>query len=176
MNDLIYNQRDIPKDKWRYGLRSSAATGCGWIATYNALRLLGYKVDPEKLITYYESCFPIINGNFGTFISSPVRFFKSKGFKVRTCAKLQSFDEIARESDVCIMFFFWHSKRRFGAHYVTVQYSNGKFYGYNTFSDSDSADNYGESLEKFVRRRKYFMPMLIGIRKPIQACCPESRH
>ena len=29
MDDLIYNQTKIPKDQWRYGLRSSAATGCG---------------------------------------------------------------------------------------------------------------------------------------------------
>ena len=48
--DLIYCQRDIPKKQWRYGFRSSAATGCGWIATYNALQLMGYRAEPEKLI------------------------------------------------------------------------------------------------------------------------------
>ena len=26
MKELIYNQTQIPRDKWRYGLRSSAAT------------------------------------------------------------------------------------------------------------------------------------------------------
>ena len=50
MDDLIYNQHKIPKEKWRYGFRSSAATGCGWIATYNALRLMGYRATPEDLI------------------------------------------------------------------------------------------------------------------------------
>ena len=45
MKDLIYCQRDIPKEKWRYGLRSSAAVGCGWIATYNALRLMGEEAE-----------------------------------------------------------------------------------------------------------------------------------
>ena len=40
MDDLIYNQREIPKDQWRYGYRATADTGCGWIATYNALRLM----------------------------------------------------------------------------------------------------------------------------------------
>ena len=29
MHDLIYCQRDITKDQWRYGLRTSAAVGCG---------------------------------------------------------------------------------------------------------------------------------------------------
>ena len=41
MGELILNQTQIPKEQWRYGLRSSAKTGCGWIALYNALILLG---------------------------------------------------------------------------------------------------------------------------------------
>ena len=45
---LIINQCKIPKKKWRYGFRPSAATGCGWIATYNAMQLLGYDVQPRK--------------------------------------------------------------------------------------------------------------------------------
>ena len=45
MHDMIYCQRGIPKDELRYGLRTSAATGCGWIATYNALRILGKRAD-----------------------------------------------------------------------------------------------------------------------------------
>lgn len=32
MSGLIYNQSQIPRGKRRYGLRSSAATGCGWNA------------------------------------------------------------------------------------------------------------------------------------------------
>ena len=62
-DDLIYNQTKIPKKQWRYGLRSSAATGCGWIATYNALRLMNYRAQPKDLIRYYERQFPIVHGN-----------------------------------------------------------------------------------------------------------------
>ena len=62
MKDMIYNQTKIPKDQWRYGLRSSAATGCGWIATYNALRLMGYYSKPENLIRYYDRQLPLIQG------------------------------------------------------------------------------------------------------------------
>ena len=63
MDDLIYNQRKIPKEQGRYGFRSSAAVGCGWIATHNALRLMGYRTDIEKLIRYYEGQLPLIHGN-----------------------------------------------------------------------------------------------------------------
>lgn len=53
MTGLIYNQHDIPKDVYRYGLRPSAQTGCGWIATYNALKLLGCTTDIPELIRYF---------------------------------------------------------------------------------------------------------------------------
>ena len=58
MDELIYNQTKIPKEQWRYGFRSSAATGCGWIAVYNALRLMGYYSSPENLIRYFERQLP----------------------------------------------------------------------------------------------------------------------
>ena len=60
MQDLIYNQRQIPKDQHRYGFRSSAATGCGWIATYNALQIMGYRTDIDELIRYYEWQLPLM--------------------------------------------------------------------------------------------------------------------
>ena len=70
MNDFIYCQRDIPKDKWRYGLRSSAATGCGWIATYNALKIMGYSAKPEKLIEYYEKQLPATGAAMIKYLAS----------------------------------------------------------------------------------------------------------
>ena len=74
--DLIYCQRDIPKEQWRYGLRSSAATGCGWIACFNALKLMGYEAKPEDLIRYFERQLPLIHGNCGTSILGPAVLFK----------------------------------------------------------------------------------------------------
>ena len=71
MDDLIYCQRSIPKEQWRYGLRSSAATGCGWIATYNALRLMGCEAQPEKLIRYFQRQVPLLQGNAGTLALAP---------------------------------------------------------------------------------------------------------
>ena len=62
MDELIYNQTKIPRDQWRYGFRTSAATGCGWVATHNALRLLGYETDISELIRYYERQLPLIHG------------------------------------------------------------------------------------------------------------------
>ena len=168
MNDLIYNQRKIPKSKWRYGFRSSAATGCGWIATHNALRLLGYRAIPEELIRYYERQFPLINGNMGTVLFGPAIFFKQKGFKVKMTARRSKFDAVVKNSDVCILFYYWRRKFRFGSHFVTVRFQDGKFVGYNTFSNSEGPDMYGDSLECFLKRQKYFGTVLIAVKDVVR--------
>ena len=164
MDELIYNQTKIPAGQWRYGLRTSAATGCGWIATYNALRLMGYRAEPEALIRYYERQLPLIHGNAGTNIQGPAFFFRHHGFPVETLSDTARFDEAAKQADVCILFYYWRKKLKFGAHFVTVRHDGGKFTGYNTFRTSDGPDDYGESLEAFLKQRGFFMPVLIAIR------------
>ena len=163
MNELIYNQCKIPKNQWRYGFRSSAATGCGWIATHNALLLMGHPSKPEEVIQYYKHCFPFINGITGTFLPNIIQFFKKNHFEVKVTGQRKKFDEISRNSDVCILFYFWHRKWKFGSHYVTVQYSDEKFWGYNTYSNSTGADYFGKSLEKYTKRRKFKGVILIAI-------------
>lgn len=166
MNDLIYNQRKIPREQWRYGLRTSAATGCGWIATYNALRLMGCRAEPEALIRFYERQLPLIHGNVGTSILAPALFFQKKGFRVETTSIWESLDETVKRNDVCILFYYWRKKYKFGAHFVTVQYRDGQFNGYNTFRNSDGPDLYGRSLAVFLKKHHYFGPVLIGIHRP----------
>ena len=164
MDDLIYNQRKIPKEQWRYGLRTSAATGCGWIATYNALRLMDYRVKPEELIRYYEFQLPLIHGNAGTSILGPALFFRHHGFPVRVCNRRGEYDALVKDSDVCILFYYWRKKFKIGAHFTAVRYADGKFIGYNTYTNSQGPDDYGTGLDEFLRRLQYFGTVLIGIR------------
>jgi hypothetical protein len=164
MNDLIYNQTKVPKDQWRYGLRSTAAVGCGWVATYNALRLMGYRAEPEDLIRYYERQLPLIHGNAGTSIWGPALCFHQWGFPVKMTAKRGEFDVLAKESDVCIIFYRWHKKIKFGAHFVTLRKTETGFRGYNTFKNSQGPDNWGESIDGFLKKQKYYGAVLIGIK------------
>ena len=164
MDDLIYNQTKIPKEQWRYGLRSSAATGCGWIATYNALRLMNYRAQPKDLIRYYERQFPIVHGNAGTSILGPALFFIHHGFPVEVVSDRAKFDEKAKQSHVCILFYYWYKKYKIGAHFTTVSHDGSKFIGYNTYTNSVGPDDYGVSLNDFLKAKKYAAPVLICIR------------
>ena len=80
-------------------------------------------------------------------------------------ARYERFDEMAKKSDACILFYRWHKKWKLGAHFVALHHTDSGFLGYNTYTNSRGADRYGESLEQFLRGRKYFGAVLIGIRK-----------
>lgn len=165
MMDLIYNQNDIPKEKWRYGLRASSAVGCGWIATHNALRIMGYHTDIDKLIRYYECQLPLIHGNAGTSFWGPALCFRNWGFPVEISLRSSQFDAVAGRSDACILFYRWHQKYKLGAHFVALHKTQDGFIGYNTYRNSTGPDGYGPSLETFLKNKKYFGAILIGIRK-----------
>jgi len=166
MEDFIYNQHDIPKDKWRYGLRSSAATGCGWIATYNALQVLGEYVKPEALIRSYERQVPLINGNLGTVLFGPGLWFRKRGYRVKMHTRREDFDEAAKTADVCILFYRWIKKYKYGAHFITLRQDESGFTGYNVYRTSTGPDYLGKSLSGFLNRRKYFGAVLFTIQRP----------
>ena len=163
MKDLIYCQQDVPKDQWRYGFRATAATGCGWIATYNALHILGTEAEPEELIRYYERQLPLIHGNLGTTILAPAFYFKKKGYLVDWTACYDRFDDMGKRSDVCILFYRWVKKYKYGAHFVAVRWDETGFTGYNTYRTSRGPDYLGKSLSGFLSRRKYFGAVLFTI-------------
>ena len=164
MNDLIYNQRDIPKDQYRYGFRASADVGCGWIATHNALRLLGYKTDIPQLIRYYEWQLPLIHGNAGTSFWGPAVCFRKWGFPVEIIIDRSRYDEAAKSANMCILFYRWHRKHKIGAHFVALHHTEKGFVGYNTYRDSTGPDLYGESLDGFLKEKKYWGTVLITMK------------
>ena len=164
MEDLIYCQKDIPKEQWRYGLRASADTGCGWIAVYNALRLLGHPADPDTLIQAFTRQLPLIHGNLGTTILAPALYLRKLGFETDWTAREDRFDAFAREYPVCILFYRWYGKWKLGAHFATLQATQEGFLGYNTFTTSKGPDHYGADLRGFLKRQKFFGCVLIGIR------------
>ena len=161
--DLICNQQTLPEGELRYGLRRSADTGCGWIATYNALLILGKQVDKEALIRYYERQLPLIHGNTGTSFWGPAVFFKQQGFTVKTTMRRNQFDALAEQARVCVLFYRWRRGIRMGAHFVALHKTDRGFVGYNTYKNSNGPDLYGPSLESFLKQRGYFGAVLMRI-------------
>lgn len=165
MDKLIYNQRDIPRDQYRYGFRTSADTGCGWIATYNVLRLMGYDTDIEKLIRYFEWQLPLLHGNTGTSFWGPALCLKQWGFPVKVLNDRRKYDAAIREADAAIIFYHWRKGCKLGAHFVALRREGDRFTGYNTFRNSTGPDDWGGSVERFLKDRGYFGTVLITVKK-----------
>ena len=164
---MIYCQNDIPKHQFRYGLRSSAAAGCGWIAVYNILCLFQKPAVPEKIIYEMEHDVPLINGIFGSFLMSPAWVLRKHGFEVKFTTKLSQMDELAEDFEAGILFYWWKSKRtpwKLGAHFVAVEKTEEGYIGYNTYSNSKGPDKLGTSIEGFLNRRTYFGAVYFGVR------------
>lgn len=168
MKEFIYCQKDIPKDKWRYGFRSSAATGCGWIAVYNALLLLGVDPEPEELIRFFVRRLPLIHGTFGTSPLAPAACLRKKGFRVSHTVCRSRMDELAKSSDAVLLYYWWRDGWQLGAHFITVRYDGESFIGYNVYANSKKPSVLGKSLEGFLGSNGHFFPMVIGVRKGAQ--------
>ena len=118
----------------------------------------------QELIRYYQRQLPLIHGNGGTTIQGPAFFFRHHGFAVETLSVVDRFDEAVKNADVAILFYYWRRKYKIGAHFVTVQYKDGRFTGYNTFRSSTGPDDYGESVQGFLKSQRFFGSFLIAIK------------
>ena len=157
---MIYNQRRIPREQWRYGLRASADIGCGWVAVYNALCILDRREEPEALIREFQRQVPFINGVLGSFVGSPAICLHRRGYHLKISNARSRYDDMAKEARVCILSYYWRKKNRIGAHFVALRWTGDHFEGYNTFPYSRGPDNYGPSLEAFLTKRGYFATVL----------------
>lgn len=160
MQPLIYSQRRIPAGQWRYGFRDSAKIGCAWVATYNALCILNHPVEIPELIRKFERQIPVVNGSFGTFLGTPALLLHRMGFRIRVVNNRHRYDEAAKEAPVCLLSYYWRKNCKLGAHFVALRWMGDHFEGYNTFLSSTGPDNYGPSLDAFLKQHHYFATVL----------------
>ena len=59
----------------------------------------------------------------------------------------------------------WARKGKLGAHFVALHHTDRGFVGYNTYRNSTGPDLYGESLDGFLKEKRYFGTILIAIAK-----------
>ena len=155
----VINQTAGDMRKLRFGFFKSSFNGCGWVAIYNALRLMGKDPSAGKLIAELEWTGAMLFGILGTWPYSVAHYFRLRGYKVRVTYRAEKYDEKAKESEVNIIWFF-HKK---GAHFVTLKWYGERFEGYNTYSNSITRDSWGDSIEGLLRYRNYRPVMLISV-------------
>ncbi len=155
-NKCIINQSNDSKvKKIRMGLFTGDYNGCGWIATYNALRLLRcYTIQPKNIITYLERRGQLLYCAFGVTPWSIADYMSYIGYSVDREAFPQSInDKLKKKYRVCILMYA-HNK---GAHYIAITYrkDNKKYYAYNVFRGSKSFEKW-DNLDYVLKQVNHY--------------------
>ncbi len=136
--DLIENQSDWGKVLFGSHKKSNISySGCGIIATYNALKVLGDKGTPMTyLIKYYEQTGITLKGGFGITPRAPYQFFKKKGYDVAkiTTRRTDIINEFGNRYTAFIVTFYWDkSNINSQLHTVCISKEADGFYIHNIY-------------------------------------------
>ena len=138
-NDMMNGQSSY--SNYRFGLSFLDRVGCGIIAIYNALRLLGRPEKLTDLIREFETnaTETIPFGFFGINPFSMKKYFKAQYIPYIKIHRMRDFKKHQEEGGVYLL-TFWNDAKHWtkGAHSVALCYTDGRFIVYNrTNSNSE---------------------------------------
>lgn len=128
----INGQGLCPVKDMRYGIVDIARAGCGVIAVYNALLLLGNPHRFYEVAAWGDRKAAAAFGLLGTIPPKERQLFQRLGYAVTSVTDVKLLDRHAQAADVCL-FTFWNQKGsiRRGMHTVCLQYRSGAIDVYN---------------------------------------------
>ena len=150
----------------RYGLFGHvAANGCGAIAAYNVLNGLGEEVSFPKVIKGLRKRLGMAFGFglLGTNIYSLMAYLASF-FRLRICLIFLRNRKKLKTCDAVIIHYYWRSKKRIGAHFISgIKNEDGDytFYNYSAVPRTASLDSFLMNMKK-----EHELPLwVIGIKR-----------
>ena len=126
LSALIDDQNQSPASQVRMGTASNRNegwyNGCGWVATYNALVLLGNAKHPAEIVRDFEVRGTVMGGVYGTYPNAIERFLRDAGFNANLILFPQAIvdiDNAIRAAGIGILGYAHTS----AAHYATIVYN-----------------------------------------------------
>jgi len=117
---LITDQRLLPEV--RFGRAGNTADhGCGWIAAYNARRLLGEQIEPEDILrTVWRGA--RFGGRMGTDPFYLIGYFRALGYEAKLVSGMERMEAAAREARAFILLYIFDQHDCPGGHFIAGQY------------------------------------------------------
>ena len=149
---FIINQTKGIVSHLRYGFSTTGPSGCGWVATYNALKMLGVSMEPHDIIREYEMSSGLMMYGFSGTNPLPIaQFFIKRDYNVNITFNTMNYDYMASTNKTNILNYS-HSE---GGHYVALNGEISNFSIYNFSSNSTGIDVLKRTLNDFVLNRDY---------------------
>lgn len=174
MFNYKYNiqQGDLPKyingqelgeiADYKYGNYTMAQSGCGVIAAYNAISLLGGVPNMPELIRYFEQNGMVMNAALGTNPYSIGNYFKGNGYEVENIT--HNLDDALTGNNVIILTSWIDADNILqGSHTVAIEKDeNGQIVVYNPYGNSTEADDFA-SIKDYLKGRSLITGQLLLI-------------
>ncbi len=132
--------------KVKMGFYTGDYNGCGWVATYNALIILGKNVHPKDIVYYYEHHGSVLYGTLGILADAIADFFRQAKYKVKVTASTKDLDKKIKNSDATVLSYF-HSQ---GGHHVAIKWDGTNFWIYNEYHTIFSVPSIEQEIFKKV--------------------------
>jgi hypothetical protein len=139
------------------GFFKGSHNGCGWIATFNATKMLGAKIHPSQIIKKFESLNPLRLGFLGIHPLTIITFFHTRGNKVRLSFNPNKFDEVAKKNKANIIFYLYDIR----GHFFAFNWDDEIFKAFNVFNNQKSIRTFS-SIKTYIRKKGWFY-ILISI-------------
>ena len=157
----IYDQSKLTD--WRFGAWTLDQNGCGIVATYNTLKLLGKNPNLASII--YDFDFRSGTLALGFFDSDPshVReYLNLCGKNVSTYFSFESLGNNLQNGQVAIVCQMNNkSKITDGGHFYVIHKSNNKFYTYNWRNSDNKADEYSTFVETYDTKSLFIVGYIV---------------
>ena len=122
----------------RYGFATVSHSGCGAVATYNALIFLGEYTPFDEVLSYYNQHMLQLNacGLAGTPVSLIAQYFRDLGHTVLVTDGWDEIDVLSKYADASILYYlfpatYWDIDA-YGSHFVAYHQTTNGYTGYNT--------------------------------------------
>lgn len=146
---LIANQGKY--NTWKMGNQYLDVNGCGAIATYNVMYLLGKKQNLYDVVYYYDATGgTLLFGYLGTDPTSISSYFKNQKITCKSYSSISSLQNAANDIsyDKYIIMCFWNDKNDItrGAHYIAI-----KKFGASVYEAYNSSPKGASTLEYYYK-------------------------
>ena len=138
----------------RLGSCRFSHSGCGAIATFNAMSVLGLEPKMEDIVDFYEHNGLILNAAMGVNPSAVKKYLKSKGLQWKFYSKSKDWDACLGKDQIAILLYWWVNRKGCGAHYVSVERTDEGINVYNEYGNRDYTHKY-KDMQTFLDEGQY---------------------
>jgi len=138
----------------RIGRHTFAHSGCGAIATFNAMAMAGLQPDITEIVDFYEHKGLIMNAALGINPMAVKKYLTGAGLTWKSYRGKQDWSALLEPGKIAIMLYWWVSKNGCGAHYVSMEPCEKGVRVYNFYGNRDVPYEF-EDVQTFLESGNY---------------------